>query len=422
MRPSTALALCLVLVPTVPALAGDSHDPVRIQVQPSANGSDNMVFVTSAQGDPHVVKLESKDGRIVVDAEPDSTRPWLGVLIAPADGGVKVTSVAKDSAADRAGLRRGDVITAVDGKAVVPGRNILDGLKPGERIRIDARRDDRVEHLDARLTGHPGHVEFEDAAGIGAFDFAGGVWPGLEGLKNLPCMPMNGKDCPGFFYQLSTGNGPRLGVVVEPLSDQLARYFGAPAGRGLLVKEVIEKMPASRAGLEAGDVIVRVAGKDIHEPGDIASALEGKDAGEVIVVEVLRRGDSRTFDLTLEDPPKQGWLDATEATQIARVQNLDELRAQAELMAVPRVDTDELLEAVEEVRRAQGSLSVANRSQIEREIEAARAQAGPQLARATEDAEAATEALSGVQDQLAAVQEQLARERAEADAVVGVSY
>src|SRR5262249_17997865 len=72
--------------------------------------------------------------------------------------------------------------------------------------------------------------------------------------------------------------GPMLGIDAEDLSGQLGNFFGAPDGQGVLVREVMPGTPAEKAGLKAGDVIVRVDGKRVASTEDLRSAL--RDAAE----------------------------------------------------------------------------------------------------------------------------------------------
>ena len=58
----------------------------------------------------------------------------------------------------------------------------------------------------------------------------------------------------------------RLGVMIQPLTDELAQQFGLKPGEGVLVAEVAPDSPAAKIGLKAGDVIVEFAGKAVSSP------------------------------------------------------------------------------------------------------------------------------------------------------------
>lgn len=95
------------------------------------------------------------------------------------------------------------------------------------------------------------------------------------------------------------GNGGYLGVETMSLGDQLAGYFQVPDGRGALVTRVIKDTPAAKAGLEAGDVIVAVDGKDVDDSGDLGSRIRNHEPGDSVKIDVIRKGQTRTLNATL---------------------------------------------------------------------------------------------------------------------------
>jgi S1-C subfamily serine protease len=96
-----------------------------------------------------------------------------------------------------------------------------------------------------------------------------------------------------------TFRGSRLGVTVETLSDQLAEYFGVKGRQGLLITEVMDNTPASKAGLKAGDVIVAVDNNAIESLNTLINALDNKDEGPVALAIVRNRAE-QTITVTLE--------------------------------------------------------------------------------------------------------------------------
>jgi len=87
--------------------------------------------------------------------------------------------------------------------------------------------------------------------------------------------------------------------MLETLSAQLADFFGAPNGGGLLVRSVEANSPAALAGLRAGDVVVRVNARPVASSADWTRAI--KDGrGRSLVVVVLREKKEQTLTLTPE--------------------------------------------------------------------------------------------------------------------------
>ena len=98
----------------------------------------------------------------------------------------------------------------------------------------------------------------------------------------------------------------RLGVVAQPLSPQLAEYFGTKGG--VLVATVRDDSPAARAGLRAGDVITAVHGQKVESPADLARATAQVEGGDVGVSYVR---DRKSAEATVALPARERPRDRT---------------------------------------------------------------------------------------------------------------
>ncbi|HKK27996.1 MAG TPA: PDZ domain-containing protein [Gemmatimonadota bacterium] len=94
---------------------------------------------------------------------------------------------------------------------------------------------------------------------------------------------------------LASGRGiARLaGAEFRPLTPELAEYFEG-ADRGLLVLRVLPGTPAGMLGLRAGDVVVRAAGRRVHDGTDLRAALVGVAPRDSVVVQWVRKGKTMT--------------------------------------------------------------------------------------------------------------------------------
>ena len=94
-----------------------------------------------------------------------------------------------------------------------------------------------------------------------------------------------------------------LGVSIADVSLADAEYVGLPAIRGVVVKDIpSEDSPAKAAGIVAGDIIVAVDGKPVEYVGQLQQVIGFRKPGEVVKVEVARKGGVRkTFDVKLEE-------------------------------------------------------------------------------------------------------------------------
>lgn len=99
-----------------------------------------------------------------------------------------------------------------------------------------------------------------------------------------------------FFMEL--GRRSAAGAELAEMNEGLRRYFDNVQG-GALVIDVGPNTPAARAGLEAGDVIVRAGGREVNDPEDVRRALMGEEDGSV-PLEVVRQGRRRELTLQWE--------------------------------------------------------------------------------------------------------------------------
>jgi len=81
-----------------------------------------------------------------------------------------------------------------------------------------------------------------------------------------------------------------LGVLIQNLTPDLAESFGLEDGIGILIGEVSEDSPASKGGLESGDVIVKFEGQPVEEVGSFRSRIASTPPGEKVRLEIIRDG------------------------------------------------------------------------------------------------------------------------------------
>ena len=173
--------------------------------------------------------------------------------------GVEVTRVEDGSPAQKAGLKTGDVMIEYNGQrieGVDQFVRLVHETPAGRRVKLLVGRDGGMQTLPATVAAR------QAVAPRIQVSLAPMRMPGFD----MPEMPL--PDIPGFFYSGRTGT---IGVQVETLPPQLAEYFGVKTG--VLVRTVLENSPASRAGLKAGDVIVRVDDEPVVDIPDLLNAL-----------------------------------------------------------------------------------------------------------------------------------------------------
>lgn len=220
--------------------------------------------------------------------------------------GAVVKEVVKGSAAEKAGLKEGDVILSYQGERVFSAaqlRRLVRETPAGRKVAIEASRGGAPQRLTASLE----KGDREMAMGDGDFHFD---MPDMHfdvpvpPVPPVPPMPPmdhlfgDGEKGQRFFFRdrdrLLEARPGRLGLTYQELSGQLARYFKVDDG-ALLVTEVETDGPAAHAGLRAGDVIVKFNGKAITDGSDLRRTLGEAPSGTDVTVTVQR--DGRPLDL-----------------------------------------------------------------------------------------------------------------------------
>jgi serine protease Do len=96
-----------------------------------------------------------------------------------------------------------------------------------------------------------------------------------------------------------------LGVSVQPLTPELAKSFGAKEAKGVLVADVVQDSPASRAGLQAGDILLEFEGKKIEAPTDLQRAVGLTSPGKTTKARIWRDKGERTVEVTVGEMPDE---------------------------------------------------------------------------------------------------------------------
>ncbi|MFN2382462.1 MAG: Do family serine endopeptidase, partial [Guyparkeria sp.] len=92
-----------------------------------------------------------------------------------------------------------------------------------------------------------------------------------------------------------------LGVIIQPVTDELARSFGLDDTRGALVAQVQPDTPAAEAGIESGDIITEFNGKPVKRSGQLPRLVGNAPVGEPAEVTVIREGEEMQFDVVLSE-------------------------------------------------------------------------------------------------------------------------
>lgn len=189
--------------------------------------------------------------------------------------GVLVTRLVKDQAAEKAGIKKYDVIQYFNDEKIRRPDDLVEAVrdcKPETKAEVKLVRDGKSKQITVTL----GKLESK---------WQGFGWGDNKGFLFVP------------------GKGGYLGVHLQELNKDLAEYFGVKKGEGALVLKVGENTPAEKAGLKAGDVITRIGDKEVAEPEDVHKIVLDLEEGNNVAIEVVRHKKKMTVTAEVGERP-----------------------------------------------------------------------------------------------------------------------
>lgn len=205
----------------------------------------------------------------------------VGALKLKEERGVEILKVMPDSPAAQAGLKERDVVLEYNGvrvDGVEQFQRMVRETPAGRTVRLLISRDGATQTVTMNLAERFRFGEKE-------FEFR---MPKME-------IPEVHVDVPDLFAQHS-----RLGIDGESLTKQLGEYFGAPNGEGVLVRSVDRDSPAEKAGIKAGDVVIKLDGERVTGMRDLRNLLREKSRKGSVPVALIRNRREMTVTVSLE--------------------------------------------------------------------------------------------------------------------------
>ena len=211
-----------------------------------------------------------------------SNKAFLGVMTKKTEDGAKITEVTKESAAEKAGLKEGDVITKVGDDKIEDADDLYKAVgkyKPEDKVTVTYKRDGKENKATVTLA---------ENKQVRAF-----AWKNGDGDDNFN-FKMNPRSAP--LIQGWNGDGdfdmwnddkPRLGVQVQDTEDD----------KGVKLLDVDEDEPADKAGLKEDDIITQFNGKNISSVDSFKDMMKDVKKGDTVKLTYLRDGKSQTADI-----------------------------------------------------------------------------------------------------------------------------
>ncbi len=203
--------------------------------------------------------------------------------------GAFVVSVLPGSPAEKAGFKEKDVVVKANGKAIDEAKqlnDLVEELKEGDKLTATVIREGEKVNLKAE-------IEFKEYDSD-VFSYTMSYPPMMGRIGHQPMYP----PMPGTGPMMKGG---WLGCNLDFINDQLKEYFEVEAGA--LVKSVVEDSPAEKAGIKAGDVIVKIDVKKIEDPADVMRTVNYHDPDDKVAVKVVRKGKKKTLWVKLGKKP-----------------------------------------------------------------------------------------------------------------------
>jgi C-terminal processing protease CtpA/Prc len=209
----------------------------------------------------------------------------LGVMTEKKEAaGVTIREVSKGSAAEKAGLKKGDVITAVDADKISEPQDLFEKIgeyDPGDKVTITYLRNGKENKATATL---------EERKDFGAFNFTPSPNPGNDNFFRFRG-PRGGQGFGDNYYNWfgNDRNDTRLGLSVQDTED----------GKGARVLNVTDGSAAAKAGFKEDDIITELGGLEVNSAKDVANAYrDNKDKG-TLTAKVKRNNKEQQLTITV---------------------------------------------------------------------------------------------------------------------------
>jgi serine protease Do len=219
----------------------------------------------------------------------DENRAMLGVVTDKTDKGAEVQEVTKESAAEKAGLKKGDIITKINDTKITGPDELTAAIKkqkPGDKVTITFLRDKKEQKVTAELTKWKG---------VSAFGYTPGQnfrmeMPELkmqmdelrERMKTLPRVESYGP-------MTHFSQRPRLGMSVQDTED----------GKGVKVIEVDKDGHAQKSGIKVNDIITEIDGKPVKSADEVAKIVRESRDKTSIMVKLQRDGKTQNIEVKI---------------------------------------------------------------------------------------------------------------------------
>jgi len=233
----------------------------------------------------------------------DVSEDQLGVLRLKDARGAEITNLDHDGPACKAGMRMHDVIVQMNGQAIENEdqlRRLLRDMPVGRTVSFVISRDGQTQTLTATMADRRtvGLQAWEQHYSVPAPGPSGSVRGNTFFDSSKPATAPPAKEHKDLLgTEAIVLSSSFTGAKLEVMGQQLAEFFGALDGAGLLVRSVDGNSPAEQAGMKAGDVVVRINSLSVANGTDWTKTVHD-NRGKPVPIVILRDKQEKTLTLT----------------------------------------------------------------------------------------------------------------------------
>lgn len=207
----------------------------------------------------------------------EANHAMLGVTTEKSEEGVRINSITKESAAEKIGLKEGDIITKVDDTKIENPdvlTKVIRSHKPGEKVKVTYLRDKKEQTATAELT------KWKTAFKMDMGDM--NLSKSMPKIQTMPRTPLAQN-------WVWSGGSPKLGLSVQDTDD----------GKGVKVIEVDDDSNAAKAGVKENDVINEVDGKSVNSTDEMVKILKESKEKNSIMLKLNRAGKTQNIEVKM---------------------------------------------------------------------------------------------------------------------------
>jgi serine protease Do len=216
--------------------------------------------------------------------EADENRAMLGVTTEKTEQGAKVNDVTEKSAAEKAGIKEGDIITKIGDNKIEDPDELSEAIrknKPGTKVTVTFLRDKKEQKVTAELGKWQGGSAFAITPRMPDMNLLEQTLPRIQ---TMPRSYGGGQN-----FSWAYGGAPRLGLSVQDTDD----------GKGVKVIEVDEESNAAKAGIKEDDIITHFNDKEVNGADEMAKLVKENKDKISFQLKVKRDGKAQTIEVKM---------------------------------------------------------------------------------------------------------------------------